>query len=47
MTKHTPRLERYYNALIGRSRVGDLPSIGEARRDLRRDAERQLPFYGP
>lgn len=47
MANHTLRLERYYNALIGRSRVGDLPSIREARRDLHRDAERQFPFYGP
>jgi len=47
MTNHTLRLERYYNALIGGSRASDLPSIREARRDLRRDAEHQLPFYGP
>lgn len=47
MANYTQRLERYYNALIEHSRRGDLPSIQEARRDLHRDAERQLPFTSP
>lgn len=47
MANHTLRLERYYNALIGRGRPGITPSIQEARRDLHRNAERQFPFFGP
>ena len=40
------RLERYYNALIGRSRPGVAPTIEEARKDLNRAIETQFPFYG-
>ncbi len=47
MANHTLRLERYYNALIGRSRQGDLPLIQEARRDLHREVERHFPFTTP
>ena len=40
------RIERYYNALIGRSRPGVAPTIQEARKDLHRALETQFPFYG-
>ena len=39
------RIERYYNALIGRSRPGVAPTIQEARKDLNRALETQFPFY--
>ncbi len=39
------RIERYYNALIGRSRPGGAPTIQEARKDLNRAIETQFPFY--
>jgi hypothetical protein len=39
------RIERYYNALIGRSRPGVAPTITEARKDLHRAIETQFPYY--
>lgn len=39
------RIERYYNALIGRSRPGVAPTITEARKDLNRAIETQFPYY--
>lgn len=39
------RIERYYNALIGRSRPGVAPTFSEARKDLHRAIETQYPFY--
>ena len=39
------RIERYYNALIGRSRPGVAPTITEARRDLHKALESQFPYF--
>jgi len=39
------RIERYYNALIGRSRPGVAPTMQEARKDLHRAIESQFPYY--
>ena len=39
------RIERYYNALIGRSRPGTTPTIQEARKDLNRAIGSHFPFY--
>ena len=47
MSHHTQRLERYYNALLGRGRPGIEPSIHEARRDLRCEVDQQFPYHLP
>jgi hypothetical protein len=39
------RIERYYNALIGRSRPGGTPTMQEARQDLHRAMESHYPLY--
>ena len=40
------RIERYYNALVSRSRPGVTPTMQEAKQDLHRQVESQFPFYG-
>lgn len=44
MTTHAPRIEQYYNSLIGRGRHRVAPTMAEARKDLRRVAEAETPY---
>lgn len=46
MPSHAVRIEHYYNALVGRGRLYSPPSIREARQDLARHIEAELPIRG-
>jgi hypothetical protein len=44
MTTHTPRIEQYYNSLIGHGRHRVAPTMAEAQRDLRRVTVAETPI---